>query len=85
MKVGRERIAGVPTALNEFASPAAGSDALHAGLAPFADVRIVPDRAGRDIRRVALDLPAAELRCLVAYLRDGRPRIRTRNHQLGEG
>ena len=88
MKVGKEQIAGLLTALDEFAGPEAGSDvlgALYAGLAAFADVRIVPDRAGREIRRVALDLPAAQLRDLVAFLRAGRPSIRTRNHQLGEG
>ena len=88
MKVGKEQIAGLLTALDEFAGPEAGSavlDALYAGLAEFANVRIVPDRAGREIRRVALDLPAAQLRDLVAFLRDGRPSIRTRNHQLDEG
>lgn len=88
MKVGKEQIAGLLAALNEFARPETRSDvldALYAGLAAFADVRIVPDRAGRDIRRVALDLPGGQLRDLVAFLRDGRPSIRTRNHQLGEG
>ena len=88
MKVGKEQIAGLLAALDEFAGPEPRSDvldALYAGLAAFADVRIVPDRAGRDIRRVALDLPSGQLRDLVAFLRDGRPSIRTRNHQLGEG
>ena len=88
MKVGKEQIAGLLTALDEFSGPEADSDvldALFAGLAAFADVRIVPDRAGRAIRRVALDLPADRLRALVAFLRDGHPSIRTRNHQLDEG
>lgn len=88
MKVGKEQIAGLLTALDEFTGPQANSDvldALYAGLGAVADVRIVPDRAGREIRRVALHLPAARLRDLVAFLRDGRPSIRTRNHQLGEG
>ena len=88
MKVGKEQIAGLLTALDEFAGPEAGSvvlDALYASLAAFANVRIVPDRAGREIRRVALDLPVAQLRDLVVFLRDGRPSIRTRNHQLDEG
>lgn len=88
MKVGKEQIAGLLTALDEAADSAAVSvvlDALHAGLAALAGARIVPDRAGRDIRRVALDLPPVQLRDLVAFLRDGRPSIRTRNHQLGEG
>ena len=88
MKVGKEQIAGLLTALDEFACREAGSDvldALYAGLAAIADVRIVPDRARREIRRVALDLPAARLRDLVTFLRDGCPSIRTRNHQLGEG
>ena len=88
MKVGKEQIAGLLTALDEVSDSKAVSavlDALHVGLAALADVRIVPDRAGREIRRVALDLPPAQLRDLVAFLRDGRPSIRTRNHQLGEG
>ena len=88
MKVGKEQIAGLLTALDEVADSNAVSavlDALHSGLAESASVRIVPDRAGREIRRVALELPLGQLRDLVAFLRDGRPSIRTRNHQLGEG
>lgn len=88
MKVGKEQIAGLLTALDELADTEATSavlDALHEGLGALADVRIVPDRAGRDIRRVALDLPDAQLRDLVVFLRDGQPSIRTRNHQLAEG
>lgn len=88
MKVGKEQIAGLLTALDEPADTQGVSavlDALHSGLAGSADVRIVPDRAGREIRRVALELPPVQLRDLVAFLRDGRPSIRTRNHQLGEG
>ena len=88
MKVGKEQIAGLLTALDEAPDTQAVSavlDALHAGLAALADVRIVPDRAGREIRRIALDLAPVQLRDLVAFLRDGRPSIRTRNHQLGEG
>ena len=88
MKVGKEQIAGLLTALDEAADTQAVSavlDALHAGLAPVANVRIVPDRAGRGIRRVGLYLPPDELEQLVAFLRDGRPSVRTRNHQLREG
>ena len=88
MKVGKEQIAGLLTALDESADPEATSavlQALHAGLGAFAEARIIPDRAGRDIQRVALDLPDSQLKGLVAFLRDGRPSIRTRNHQLGEG
>ena len=88
MKVGKEQIAGLLTALDAVADTEAVSavlDALYTGLAAVADIRIVPDRAGREIRRVALDLPPAQLRELVAFLRDGRPSIRTRNHQLGDG
>ena len=88
MKVGKEQIAGLLAALAEPA-PDDGDrtvvDALHRGLAAFADVDIVPDRAGRPIERVALRLPGAALQALVRFLRDGRPSIRTRNHQLGEG
>ena len=88
MKVGKEQIAGLLAALAEPA-PDDGdgtvADALHRGLAAFADVEIVPDRAGRPIERVALRLPGAALQALVRFLRDGQPSIRTRNHQLGEG
>lgn len=88
MKVGKEQIAGLLTALDELAHTEATScvlDALYEGLGAFVTVRIVPDRAGRDIRRVAVDLPDAQLRDLVASLRGGNPSIRTRNHQLAEG
>ncbi|MCZ6890212.1 MAG: SelA-like pyridoxal phosphate-dependent enzyme, partial [Gammaproteobacteria bacterium] len=52
---------------------------------PGIDVSIVPDRAGRPIRRVGITSSEFELAALVGYLRDGSPSIRTRNHQLDEG
>ena len=88
MKVGKEQIAGLLTALDnppDTRVQRSVLDALHAGLVQFADVSVVPDRAGRPIDRVALRLPSTELRRLVAFLRDGEPSIRTRNHQLSEG
>ena len=86
MKVGKEQIMGLLTALDSEGAEA--SDVLgklQDGLAAFADVSIVDDRAGRPIQRIALRLPDAELKALVQFLRDGEPSIRTRNHQLAEG
>ena len=87
MKVGKEQIMGLLTALDGL-RPDSGDDlleALHAGLARCADAVIAPDRAGRPIRRVALDLPTRQARALVRYLHDGEPSIRTRNHELDAG
>ena len=88
MKVGKEQIAGLLTALDRFDGQPTRPDVLHNlhdGLAAFADVEILPDRAGRPIQRVALRLAARQLHGLVAFLRDGVPSIRTRNHQLDQG
>ena len=88
MKVGKEQIMGLLAALDR---PAAEGhvdvvlEKLHAGLADCADVTIVPDRAGRAIRRVALHLQPGRLRALVQFLHDGDPSIRTRNHELASG
>ena len=87
MKVGKEQIMGLLAALDR-PRPDSGDDlleALHAGLARCADAAIAPDRAGRPIRRVALDLPPRQARALVRYLHDGEPSIRTRNHELDAG
>ncbi len=89
MKVGKEQIAGLLTALEGYeqdAPPADQSAELRQALADLdelgIDVSIVPDRAGRPINRVAIR--DTRVRELVAYLASGRPSIRTRNHQLDE-
>ena len=89
MKVGKEQIMGLLAALDRF-EPADGEDesilvALHVGLSAFTNAQIVPDRAGRSIRRVALTESADVLRALVQHLAAGEPSIRTRNHQVDEG
>jgi D-glucosaminate-6-phosphate ammonia-lyase len=91
MKVGKEQIMGLLTALDHYPPPPswpAVADALAEALAPLEGIVLerVPDRAGRTIERIGLR-PAAAFRLedLVAWLRDGTPSIRTRNHQLKEG
>ena len=78
MKVGKEQIMGLLAALDRAAAEGHADEVLqrlYAGLAACADVTVVPDRAGRAIRRVALDLPPARLRAFVQFLRDGDPSI----------
>ncbi|MXY51012.1 MAG: SelA-like pyridoxal phosphate-dependent enzyme [Gammaproteobacteria bacterium] len=89
MKVGKEQIMGLMAALDRF-EPSANDDeailaALHAGLSSFANALILPDRAGRPIRRVALRESPDVLQALVQHLAANTPSIRTRNHQLNEG
>ena len=89
MKVGKEQIMGLLAALDRF-EPAGGEDetvlnTLHEGLSAFTNARIVPDRAGRPIRRVGLTEPPDVLRALVQCLTTGEPSIRTRNHQVDKG
>ena len=88
MKVGKEQIMGLLAALDRAVVEGHADEVLEglrAGLAACADVTVVPDGAGRPIRRVALQLPPARLRALVQFLHDGDPSIRTRNHELDKG
>lgn len=88
MKVGKEQIMGLLAALDRPVVEGHVDqvlEGLRAGLAACAEVTVVPDRAGRPIRRVALHLPPARLRALVRFLYDGDPSIRTRNHELASG
>ena len=88
MKVGKEQVMGLLAALDRPAIDGRADEVLEglrAGLADCADVTVVPDRAGRAIRRVALHLPPARLRALVGFLHDGDPSIRTRNHEVASG
>jgi D-glucosaminate-6-phosphate ammonia-lyase len=92
MKVGKEQIMGLLTALDRYPPPPVWRqvlDALAEALAPLDGITAaeVPDRAGRDIARLGLRPAAGQflLEDLVAWLRDGTPSIRTRNHQLNEG
>lgn len=88
MKVGKEQVMGLLAALDRPAIDGRADEVLEglrAGLADCADVTVVPDRAGRAIRRVALHLPPARLRALVGFPHDGDPSIRTRNHEVASG
>lgn len=89
MKVGKEQIAGLLTALTTYEQDAPPVDrsaelahALDDLRAAGVDVSITPDRAGRPINRVAIR--DERVRELVAFLSNGRPSIRTRNHQIAE-
>jgi seryl-tRNA(Sec) selenium transferase len=91
MKVGKEQIAGLLTALDRYPAvpgwPRRLAE-LH-GLISAAGggrVSVEKDRAGRAIERVGLRLATAEAaRDLVGALRAGDPAIYTRDHQIGEG
>jgi L-seryl-tRNA(Ser) seleniumtransferase/D-glucosaminate-6-phosphate ammonia-lyase len=90
MKVGKEQIIGLLTALDHY--PAKPTwlervDRLEAALQglPDAVVGREADLAGRDIERVALRSTPERLRRLADALSSGDPVIYTRNHQLEEG
>ncbi|MFU8817119.1 MAG: hypothetical protein ACNA7W_17370, partial [Pseudomonadales bacterium] len=92
MKVGKEQIMGLLTAVNRYPPPEAWRDVLDAlaeALTPLSGLVTarVPDRAGRDIERLGVrpQGDAFLLEDLVAWLTSGTPSIRTRNHQLREG
>jgi D-glucosaminate-6-phosphate ammonia-lyase len=98
MKAGKEQIAGLLVALEEYeAADEAAEQArrdrvnaiVEASLAgvPGVEVSRRRDEAGRPIERVAIAAVdgAFDLRDLVRFLEDGAPSIRTRNHHLPEG
>ncbi|MCZ6868706.1 MAG: beta-eliminating lyase-related protein [Gammaproteobacteria bacterium] len=99
MKVGKESIVGLLTAIEDYIQRdhAAQTErhvlvnrCLVDALTPFADtadVSIRGDEAGRAIERVAVRARDAsfDVRDLVAFLRDGNPSVRTRNHHLDDG
>ena len=98
MKVGKETIAGLMVAMDEFAS---GSPADR--LEKYTQLNeyllgqisgcknligsLKRDEAGRVFERVAVSFEdnKRDIRDLVAELKDGNPSIRTRNHHLDEG
>lgn len=99
MKVGKESIAGLLTAIEDYVNRdqteharravrvnACLTDAL-AKFSAVADASLKPDEAGRAIERVALRAREGrfDVRDLVAFLRDGDPSVRTRNHHLDDG
>ena len=97
MKVGKEQIVGLMTALEQYADrDAAGTRArltaivgiLASGLAGVARLHtyVKPDEAGRGIERLALERSdGGDIRELVKFLASGSPSIRTRNQHLDDG
>jgi D-glucosaminate-6-phosphate ammonia-lyase len=96
MKVGKEQIAGLMTALDEYVHADAAAeqarqqailraleDGLH-GLAG-ADLGRLRDEAGRDIERLAVRLTPEAARALAQALQEGEPPVFTRPHRLSEG
>jgi D-glucosaminate-6-phosphate ammonia-lyase len=96
MKVGKEQLAGLAVALEQYAARDAGREmdrleailsTLEQGLRPLPGIAVARhhDEAGRAIERIALRRLDGDLRALVDGLAAGNPSIRTRNHHLREG
>ena len=98
MKVGKEPILGLLTALERYEEPSEDGELerrrrvnaiVRGALDDVAsvDVSIVMDKAGRPIERVGMRAVdgAFDVRELVEFLAAGSPSIRTRNHQLPDG
>ena len=88
MKVGKEQIMGLLAALGRGEQDSSNIVMLlEQALSHFdkLDVSLADDRAGRDIRRVAIRARGFNINDLVDHLTAGNPSIRTRNHQLREG
>lgn len=97
MKVGKESIAGLLVALEEYTASdetkrlsqlETRNKRLVEMLADIQGVEtdVQPDEAGRSFSRVAVRTnPPNDIGRLVEYLRSGEPSIRTRNHHLPEG
>jgi D-glucosaminate-6-phosphate ammonia-lyase len=97
MKVGKEAIAGLLAALQEYTTIDESDrlalfdvrvQKLQAAIGTLRHFKteIRADEAGRPFTRVAIiELAADSVRALVQHLHDGDPSIRTRNHHLDEG
>ena len=97
MKVGKEQIVGLMTALERYAERDAAATRvrltsivgiLSNGLAGVNGLHtyVKPDEAGRGIERLALERSdGGDIRELVKSLAGGSPSIRTRNHHLDDG
>lgn len=98
MKVGKEQIAGLMTALETYVQRDLGAihakcdrvnEIILAAIAGSAELagHIRSDEAGRSIARVAVEAADGgfDIRDLVAFLASGSPSVRTRNHHLDEG
>lgn len=98
MKVGKEAIAGLLSALEAYTNTDSKQRGLElkrinsiimqglAGCRSF-DLSLKPDEAGRPFERVAVRAAGNgfEVRELVSFLVGGSPSIRTRNHHLDQG
>jgi seryl-tRNA(Sec) selenium transferase len=96
MKVGKEQVAGLMAALDEYvhrdfeaeaARQAAILDALEDGFRALGGVEMVRlrDEAGRPIERLALRMTPSAARVLASALQANEPAVFTRPHRLTEG
>ena len=98
MKVGKEAIAGLLAALQEYTNTdehtrLAGFDAINQRIMQSLSgcqhvlATLKPDEAGRPFSRVALTAAAGAFKpaALVKFLATGTPSIRTRNHHQDQG
>lgn len=98
MKVGKEQIMALITALDNYTNPKHNSkredlDRINSLLMkklkdiPVLQVSLRDDEAGRRFSRVAISAidESFDIRDLVSFLVSGTPSIRTRNHHLGQG
>ena len=98
MKVGKEAIVGLLTAIEEYGERDQSADTERRArvnrclvdalrrFADVADVALKGDEAGRAIERVAVRSRGTfDVREFVAFLREGNPSVRTRNHHLDDG
>ena len=94
MKIGKEALAGLYTALEAYMHRdqqaeqrrcAALVDELLAGFAPVAKTERLADEAGRGIERAAIVVAPAQAQALITFLRAGQPPIHPRTHLANLG
>jgi len=96
MKVGKETIAGLALALDEYVSGNEQhrrkhyehlNNQLSASLVNCKHLQtsLIADEAGRPFSRTAIRVNRGDIKQLVSFLKDGTPSIRTRNHHIDDG
>ncbi|MEO2176019.1 MAG: SelA-like pyridoxal phosphate-dependent enzyme [bacterium] len=96
MKVGKETIAGLALALDEYVLGSEQdrldhyeqlNNQLSTKLASCKHLQssLMPDEAGRPFSRTAIRVNRGDIKQLVSFLKDSTPSIRTRNHHINDG